>query len=304
MRFLAIYLSPLAETPPCSRTSKNTGTPTISWFNEMNETNALFDLCRSELEARADDLSFELGSESFLSPRDYEEIKVLFNLAKLSIEDPNQEKAKIDSFITSDLRKVSAEELSTVLEATELAMDIPTISLKEIKQEAFQKITQRLLSSQRDNISIFKAHTKKALPAGFMQRLTSFSIDLTCVTILALCLTLSLVWLEFRELTHLLRFEEPADLYSYLPLISLAVNCLLVTFYLYPLICWKLFETTLGKNMTRLKIRSRVSRSVSFTQFLLRTLLSPLAIIISIIRLGGDFRATLHDQLADTQITR
>jgi uncharacterized RDD family membrane protein YckC len=261
----------------------------------MQEIQELFSSCREEIEISSKDVCFELGSEHFISERDYEEIKVLFNLARISIENPDKQTAG-DNLFTSDLRKISSEELEKVLTATEKAIEIPEISLSAIKQENARKLSKYLGGSdERDGTFLFKAHAKKIISASMSRRAISFCVDFICSAILAAVLTKLAIMYQFSEL------QNPK---SFLPVISLFVTCLCLANLIFPALCQALFKNTPGLGLCGIKVVCKNLKNPGWQRILLRSALFPLSLISFSIFNMLFGREALHDFLASTQVVK
>lgn len=270
----------------------------------MQELQSLFDDCRSEIESSQGDLCFELGSEHFIAPRDSEEIKVLFNLARISIENPAQV-TKGDSILTSDLRKITAHELEQVLIATEKAIEIPVISLNEVKLDNAKKISRMLLNKQvGDGSELYKAHAKKVILASTARRFAGFSVDFIICLVLALGGSYLLIDTYFAELSTTANHLPKFQLETALPLISLGVAALSLTLILYPLLSMLLFKATLGSAVCRIKLNNMGYKKMSSAQILVRCLTFPLT-LLSLSFMGLIFKnEALHDHLSGTHFVR
>ena len=256
---------------------------------ETAEIEFLFEECYQELEREALLQGFELGSDNFSSEQDEEEIKILFNLTELEIENPNNRELFKDSVLTSELREVSAKELSGILKATEKAFDTPLISLKTLSEQDSKKISKILLKSKDKMDYIF----------SFIQRLLSFAFDVSFIFMSACALSLITVQIYFKELQSLLSFEK-AEVYELFPLLSTFILSLAFCLHLYPLVCNIALQKTIGEKIFSLRLVDENLSRPAISQLVARSLLTPAAIAASCICMGLNFKRPLHDSLSKT----
>lgn len=264
----------------------------------MNEIEHLYREALEELPAV--NSGFELSAESFVSERESEEMKLLFNLALMSL---HQKVAHEDSVLTSDVRNISAEELQTVLVATEKALEIPAISLSALKDESARKISAMLSNEQSDAELLFRRHAKKIVKAGMISRISSSLTDAFIAAVLTAAIYLILLGTTFPELKEVIVNSEltsPAAL----PAISMYISLFLVVGIVYPLTSLLFFGATAGTSLSGIKIVSSDYGRASRKQVAARCLLIPVSVIsFSILSLlsGG---APLHDRLSRTEIVK
>ena len=266
---------------------------------ETAEIEFLFEECYQELEREALLQGFELGSDNFSSEQDEEEIKILFNLTELEIENPNNRELFKDSVLTSELREVSAKELSGILKATEKAFDTPLISLKTLSEQDSKKISKILLKGKDKMDYIFSSQAKQVIAVSCIQRLLSFAFDVSFIFMSACALSLITVQIYFKELQSLLSFEK-AEVYELFPLLSTFILSLAFCLHLYPLVCNIALQKTIGEKIFSLRLVDENLSRPAISQLVARSLLTPAAIAASCICMGLNFKRPLHDSLSKT----
>ncbi len=270
----------------------------------MQEIDQLFQECRNEIDSKSDNICFELGTDLFLSDRDSEEIKVLFNLIRLNIDAPEVQLAS-DSILTSDLRKISADELETVLKATEKAIDLPTISLREIKQDNARKISRILLNSDiKDSPYLSNKTAKKTYAASLFSRLSAFSIDTFIVFLLAGVSTYLLSEFYFSDTKGIADNLSHSTFVEIIPIINLYLLTLSMFFIIYPIISFLLFRHSLGSKICGIKIIGMEFLKVKNQQIIVRFLTLPLSILsFSFIKIISNKEA-LHEVASDSKFVK
>lgn len=245
----------------------------------MQDISELFAECRVELE-NASGPAFELGTDNFLSSRDSEEIKVLFNLTRMSFDNPAVSETK-NSLLTSDLRKISAEDLQSVLAATEKAIELPTISLKEIKIDKAKKISRLLLNTDSSHeTTIYKLHAKKLKPANTFQRFGSFVVDLTAVLGLTAALAYLAVNYYFKDLLPIFSNIQSSAFYQLIPLISLLLPLFFLASFCYPIFSFVYLKRSLGSQIFGIKLSGKGDTKVKKRQIVNRFLTMPASILV------------------------
>lgn len=267
----------------------------------MQEIDQLFEECKNEILSSNDNFCFELGTDLFLSNRDSEEIKLLFNLARLKIEKPEAVQAG-ESLLTSDLRKISVEELQTVLKATEKAIDLPVISLKEIKSDNARKISTILLKSDiKDNDYLYGKTAKKINTAGNYKRLSGFIIDLTVTILLSAICTFALTEYYFEDLKGLIPNISTAEKADLLPVLSLQLVTLSFFFIAYPLFSFILTGHSLGSLLCSIRLAGTKTMKVRASQIIIRCTVLPFSILLFSYIRAISKNETLHDELSGTR---
>lgn len=271
----------------------------------MEELETLFLSCKEEISLlQEDDLYFEINSDQFTSSRDSEEIKLLFNLARLSIENPEIELKK-DKLLTSDLRKISNLELEKVLTATEEAIAVPKISLKEISSERTKKINVMLLNSVlKEHKDIYSRHAKKIIPAAPSLRFISFCTDFILSLILSAFISYLLIYTKFPALNNSISHIADINTVESLPLISMITVILGFMLIIYPLLSHLILKNTLGNIISGIKLISEDQKKLNLPQIVVRCTLFPLSLItFSWLALFFN-KKTLQDYFSGTLLTR
>jgi len=193
--------------PPPAATLPGAGPPVSI---EDLEIATMFQDCFDELRG-FEESGFSIDFNQIENLLGREDIKLLFQMAKESIDSPEIEKLYQQEVTTSSKDRIKDSALQRVLERTEKALDAPVFSLRSRKKKRKKKEI-----SESPEASLPAIELKAA---GLLRRLLGFSIDLLVFTLVSVSLSVLCTQFLHPDLSGNLFFK--ADSFEYVLILFL-----------------------------------------------------------------------------------
>lgn len=260
----------------------------------LDENTELFNQAYQQTRLNAlNSLDFELNSSQLNHFKVGEDVKLLFDMAKESIDSPDRIKKLSDNIKISHSRTIESKELNKQLDKITKAIENPQISLKASPKLTKSKKSTAPSKSVSADIS---TKTKMLLPANAQERLISFLFDFAIIVALSL---FSFIYLyeptENISATDLI-LAESAEL---LPYSGLLLGCFCFWNLIFPLFSFYLFGTTAGYALLGIRLLKNNQKKPTFTAIFVRCSFAPFSIIVlGWLKTLSGTPTLLHDEIA------
>ena len=257
------------------------------------QVNGLFEMAQREMCQLGLDQSAEFQLEQLAQLANREDIKLLFDMSRDAIINPESEKMYTDEVRISETKHVEAAALSRQLAKVEKLVSAPVMSLRAMRAKSAAK------AAAREQAEIAKLEAAK-----LDVRIRAFLSDVMIV--LCAAFGFSFVYALWVDTTLLDKLVGTARLnWSDLIVPGAAfLQALIVLATLYPLLSYMLLNATLGEKSCNILLLRADGRPLTAMNWLVRIFVFPLSILcLGFVPLlfGGK---SLHDRLAKTALFR